>query len=450
MVKSNARTTPIVSNQGSYRQGKSSKITKNPRKISRVKSCPQAVQQAVNAKDHGTNAVQTSVSLPLPRKRKAEAAGLDANSLEPKKVKSAIAKLKAYPPSNSAPVPRPGPKQIFAVSKISTPVKTSAQLSVGRHLELSPPSSPSPPSPPSSRASSLPVSLVNKTVGEEFQLLHIIGQGGDASVYLGHSVKDDSYVAVKALAKPKTDFYMQLEDVEIAIQKSLKHANIVTLHRVFQDDEYFYLVMELCDQGDLYDYFSEEHEFSVPFKDIVKQMFSQTLDSVEHMHANSIYHRDIKLENIFLKSQGEQQVVCKVGDFGLATSERFTMEFGWGSTAYLAPEHLDPSKHDRPYDAAASDVWSFGIVLLLLMFDDHYPWEEASDSDTSFDAFKRAPSLLRERLYPGLSSATWRLLVSMLALDGADRPSVSRIKEQFSAIDSLYAQDTESLPSSSA
>ncbi|CAO3634973.1 unnamed protein product [Mucor fragilis] len=330
MVKFNARTTSIASNQDSY-----------------------PVQQAVNAKDHSTNAVQTSVSLPLPRKRKAEAAGLDANSPEPKKVKSAIAKLKAYPTSNSAPVPRPAPKLIFAVSTISTPVKTCAQSSIGRHLELLPPS---PQSPSSSRASSPPVSLVNKTVGEEFQLLCIIGQGGGASIYLGHSVKDNSYVAVKALAKPKTDFYMQLEEIEIAIQNSLKHANIVSLHRVFQDDEYFYLVMELCDQGDIFDYFSKEHEFSVPFEDIVKQMFSQILDGVEHMHANSIYHRDIKLENIFLKSQGEQHVVCKVGDFGLATSERFTTEFGWGSTAYLAPEHLDPSKHDCPCDAAASDV----------------------------------------------------------------------------------------------
>ncbi|OAC99000.1 hypothetical protein MUCCIDRAFT_148930, partial [Mucor lusitanicus CBS 277.49] len=281
-----------------------------------------------------------------------------------------------------------------------------------------------------------PASLVNTIVGQEFQLLRVLVQGGSAYIYLGQSVKDNSYVAVKALVKPESDHDMQLLQIEIDIHSSFNHSNIVSLHRVFEDDNYFYLVMELCDQGDLFDYLFAGHESSTPHELIAKQMFSQVLDSVEHMHANSVFHRDLKLENIFLKSHGEHHVVCKVGDFGLSTRERTSTDFGCGSASYLPPEQL---KRDRPYDCAASDVWSLGIVLLLLMFGGDYPWQTATDDDSSFVEFKRDSSVLKKRLYPGLSSATCRLLESMLAMDGADRPSVSEIKKQFSVIDHFYA-----------
>ncbi|KAL9536520.1 hypothetical protein MBANPS3_012595 [Mucor bainieri] len=120
------------------------------------------------------------------------------------------------------------------------------------------------------------------------------------------------------------------------------------------------------------------------------------------------------------------------------------MGFGRGTAAYMAPEHFDASKHSGPADAAAADVWALGIVLLKLMYGGRDPWEVAADQDSFFCAFKGDPSTLAvEYFYGDLSPAADRLLVSMLALDAADRPSVSNVKEQFAAIDRLFADEAD-------
>ncbi|KAI9485672.1 MAG: kinase-like domain-containing protein [Benjaminiella poitrasii] len=292
--------------------------------------------------------------------------------------------------------------------------------------------------------SQLSTSMIDKVIGDEFQLLEVLGHGSYGCLFLGQSLKDSSYVAVKILSKLGLDLQqLQLQQLEIDIQSSLKHPYLLALHRVIQDDEYIYMVMELCDQGDLFDFVIRDQDINpVREQALVKQLFVQILEAVENMHANGVYHRDLKLENILLKcedDENEDELTCKVADFGLATRERYSMEFGCGSTSYLAPEHFNQDEKEVvPYDAAASDSWSLGILLLALMFGRN-PWQEASLADAAFVEFKKRPFMLKDQLFPELSTATYRLLSSVLALNGSDRPSVSEFKEQFLAIKHLYA-----------
>ncbi|KAF1797237.1 kinase-like domain-containing protein [Mucor lusitanicus] len=279
-------------------------------------------------------------------------------------------------------------------------------------------------------------------IGQEYEIVQPLGQGGNARVYLAQCIKDNSYAVLKALPKSNNDERTQLKQLEASIHQSLKHPHVVSLDRVIQDNSYIYLIMELCDQGDLFDYLCADHDkSSVSHGDAVKHMFSQILDGVEHIHANNVYHHDLKIENVFLKSQaGEQVAICKVGDFGLSSRERYTLEHLCGSTAsYLGPEHWDASKKHRPYDAAAFDVWALGIMLLLMIFGGYYPWEMASDDDPSFSEFKRDSSVLKKR-YPEISDSGLRLLQFMLAVDPASRPSVSEVKKQLSSIDCLLVE----------
>ncbi|KAI8087617.1 kinase-like domain-containing protein [Gilbertella persicaria] len=297
--------------------------------------------------------------------------------------------------------------------------------------------------------SQLSASMVDKIVGEEFQLLEVLGHGAYGCLFLGQSLQDNSYVAVKVLSKSGLDLQqLQLQQLEIDIQMSLKHSSLLALHRVIQDTGYIYMVMELCDQGDLFDYVIRDQDVN-PIREehMVKKLFTQILDGVESMHAAGVYHRDLKLENILLRcedDEDEDEFTCKVADFGLATRERYSMEFGCGSTSYLAPEHFDDDKQVElvPYDAAASDTWSLGILLLALMFGRN-PWQEASSADPAFNEFKRNPIMLKQQLFPELSDATYRLLESVLTIDGSDRPSVAEMKEQFLAIDRIYDDQDE-------
>lgn len=296
--------------------------------------------------------------------------------------------------------------------------------------------------------SELSTSMVDKVVGQEFQLLEVLGHGAYGCLFLGQSLKTNSYVAVKVLTKSGLDLQqLQLQQLEIDIQSSLSHPNLLALHRVIQDIDYIYMVMELCDQGDLFDFvIRDQDNNSIRDENLVKKLFLQILDAVESMHKQGVYHRDLKLENVLLQCQDEEDeenISCKVADFGLATRERYSMEFGCGSTSYLAPEHFDDSNEELvPYDAAASDAWSLGVLLLALIFGRN-PWQEASNADPTFNEFKRSPIMLKDQLFPELSIATYRFLEQVLTSNGSDRPSVTEMKEQFLSIDRLLTTDQD-------
>ncbi|KAI8890350.1 kinase-like protein [Backusella circina FSU 941] len=306
--------------------------------------------------------------------------------------------------------------------------------------------------------SQLSSTMVDKVIDDEFELLEVLGHGAYGCLFLGQSTKDMSYVAVKVLTKSGLDLQqLQLQQLEIDIQTSLKHPNLLALHRVIQDADYIYMVMELCDQGDLFDFVIRDQEINpIRSESLVKKIYISILDAVQAMHDNQVYHRDLKLENVLLQCQDdedEENFICKVADFGLATRERYSTEFGCGSTSYLAPEHFEDESTTTnnnnnngaeflPYDAAASDIWSLGVLLLALMFGRN-PWQEASTADAAYNEFKRNPSILKEQLFPELSLSASRFLESALATNGSDRPSIAELKEQFLSIDRLLVDQDE-------
>jgi serine/threonine protein kinase len=287
--------------------------------------------------------------------------------------------------------------------------------------------------------SQLSASMVDKIIGDEFQLLEVLGHGAYGCLFLSQSQLDMSYAAVKVLSKTGLDHdQLRLQQLEIDIQTSLNHPHLLNLHRVIQDADYIYMVMELCDGGDLFDYVVNGDPVS---ESAIKKLFSQILDAVESMHKTGVYHRDIKLENILLVSD-DDDLNCKVADFGLATRERYSTEFGCGSTSYLAPEHFDDDESDIvPYDSSASDIWSLGILLIGMMFGRN-PWSEASVADATYMEFKRNPIMLKQQLFPDMSMSTFRLLCNALSND-AKRLSIAEFREQFLAIDSLFDDEQE-------
>ena len=91
-------------------------------------------------------------------------------------------------------------------------------------------------------------------------------------------------------------------------------------------------------------------------------MFKQLINGIAYCHSKSILHRDIKLDNILLSSNGE----VKICDFGVSKvvkrGEMMTEQCG--TPAYIAPEILA----DRGYEGFAVDIWSAGVVLYAMLY----------------------------------------------------------------------------------
>lgn len=286
--------------------------------------------------------------------------------------------------------------------------------------------------------------LIDTTVGD-YQFIEDLGHGSYGGLFLGQHLVSKDYVAIKVLGKNGlTPEQAQLQQLEIELQSELKHPSLLALHCVIEDGSYIYMVMDLCNHGDLFDYVLRDQDGDRRPESIVVDLFTQILQGIECMHVQGIYHRDIKLENILLKAGFD----CKVADFGLATRDRLSMEFGCGSAMYLAPEHFADDDDDEddavltPYDAAASDVWSLGILLLALLFGRN-PWQEANVVDPVFAEYKRHPAMLKHQLFPDLSPALVGLLNQVvLNPDPAQRVSVSEFLKQFQALPGLYSDLT--------
>lgn len=279
--------------------------------------------------------------------------------------------------------------------------------------------------------------MIDKVI-EDYQLLEELGRGSYGCLFLGQSLTSNDYVAVKILSKKGlTPTQLELQQLEVDIQQHLQHLNLLQLNHVIQAPDYIYMIMELCDGGDLFEYVVNNDRDETT----IKTIFLQILNAVEYLHDHGVYHRDIKLENILIQ---QDQLVCKVADFGLATRDRYSSEFGCGSTTYLGPEHFDDDDDDEqgyyePYDTAKSDIWSLGILLLGLLFGQN-PWEEATIQDPSFQEFRENENALK-KIFPSLSWDCMLFLNQILNVDPMKRFDIKEAKSSFLKLNHLLVHD---------
>ncbi|CAK9111999.1 unnamed protein product [Durusdinium trenchii] len=120
----------------------------------------------------------------------------------------------------------------------------------------------------------------------------------------------------------------------------MDHPNIVRLYATYEDERFLYLVMELCEGGELFDALAEATHLSEP---VVQVAMRQVFGAVAHCHSKQIVHRDLKPENFILQKNAEVETSpLKLIDFGLATYCRENEELtdAYGTVLYVAPEVL--------------------------------------------------------------------------------------------------------------
>lgn len=205
-----------------------------------------------------------------------------------------------------------------------------------------------------------------KNFGAKYELGKEIGRGHFGHTCWAKGKKGElknQPVAVKIISKAKMTTAISIEDVrrEVKILKALSgHRNLVKLHDAFEDANNVYIVMELCEGGELLDrILSRGGRYSE--KD-AKGIVTQILTVVSFCHLQGVVHRDLKPEN-FLFSTRDEDAIMKVIDFGLSDFIKPEQRLNdiVGSAYYVAPEVLH-----RSYSYEA-DIWSIGVITYILL-----------------------------------------------------------------------------------
>lgn len=186
-----------------------------------------------------------------------------------------------------------------------------------------------------------------------YDLDRTLGKGHFAVVKLARHVFTGQLVAVKVIDKTKLDDLATGHLLqEVRCMKLVQHPNVVRLYEVIDTQTKLYLILELGDGGDMYDYILR-HEGGVA-EDTAKVHFAQIVRGIAYCHRLHVVHRDLKPENVvFFRQQG----TVKLTDFGFSNHfQPGTMLMtSCGSLAYSAPEIL----LGEEYDAPAVGKWTF-------------------------------------------------------------------------------------------
>ena len=178
-----------------------------------------------------------------------------------------------------------------------------------------------------------------------------------ATVYKAKCHVLNRYVAIKILKDEFTtdsDFIRRF-NTEAQAAASLTHPNIVSIYDVGNEDNLYYIVMELIQGKTLKEIINEDGKLSWKWS---VNIAIQIASALEVAHKNNIIHRDIKPHNIIITEDG----IAKVTDFGIAkaVSNSTITAFGTtiGSVHYFSPEHARGG-----YTDAKSDLYSLGVVM---------------------------------------------------------------------------------------
>ena len=242
--------------------------------------------------------------------------------------------------------------------------------------------------------------LEGKYIANRYEILEKVGNGGMATVYRAKDMILNRNVAVKVLKEEFTtdEEFIRRFNVEAQSAAALTHPNIVSIYDVGNENNIYYIVMELIQGKTLKQIIIKDGK--LPWKWSVN-IAIQIAQALEAAHKNNIIHRDIKPHNIIITEEG----TAKVTDFGIAkaVSNSTITAFGTtiGSVHYFSPEHARGG-----YTDAKSDIYSLGVVMYE-MLTGRVPFDADTPVSIALKHMQEKPvepRTLNEKIPPAINS----------------------------------------------
>jgi len=247
-----------------------------------------------------------------------------------------------------------------------------------------------------------------------FSVMKDIGNGSASTIELVTDRQGAVFATKTILKTDKTRLASSVKREIKAGQRLKGHPGIAAAMQSSEDKTCVRMLMEYVHGKNLKQI--QRQRNGLPMEEAaVKALMEQLVDAMDHMHSKGVAHRDIKLANIMLATDGKAKLI----DFGMSQttwSARCTDHVG--TFEFCAPEVLDRKK---TYNGYAADVWSLGVVLYALLYG------QMPFGSEDFREMKTAANVSLCFPKSKVTEAAQDLLRQMLQLDPSRRITVKQM-----------------------
>ena len=262
---------------------------------------------------------------------------------------------------------------------------------------------------------------------ENFEKIENIGHGKFAVVDKVLDKRDGKEYALKQTHIPQIGKDITRCQREIDALSKLSHLHVVKYFDAFTDQgQKIYIKMELC--GNDLKACLEIEMTRVQIRLHTVKLFEQLLTGIVYIHSKGLIHRDLKPSNIFVKEITQEDLLAKIGDFGLACFENDEMTSYTGTPLYQAPE-----QKRNNYDKKV-DIYTFGIVLFEVLKKEDQDEGEDQDNDgwKTFVRELRSNTDKTLKEFEPYEPPGWQKIIrDMLQRNPRDRPAAGDILKTF-------------------
>ena len=212
----------------------------------------------------------------------------------------------------------------------------------------------------------------------------LLGEGSFGKVHLTRKEGDSKKYATKELDREEIDSSEAKKYLinEIRILQSLNHPNIVKFVDIKKTKKHYYIMMEFCNGGELsknLEKYMMKNGTAFP-EELVQHFMRQIIDAFKYIHGKKIIHRDVKLDNILLNFDNEEdkknfnlmKAQVKIIDFGFSCIYNDIKKSILGSPINMDPLILKKltdstgATRELGYDMSA-DIWSIGTICYEML-----------------------------------------------------------------------------------